>query len=375
MTTIDTVLVDVIQRDAPLIQVTDERRTLGGPATHGVLRIRTSDGAEGQCIIGAVGDHFNGVIDDIIHRVGPMLVGADPDDRQWLWSRLDALTGHGFPFHHSWSWVDIALWDLAGKRVAQPIFRLLGRSRAHITVIATYPPRHTSSEGFIEEALEVVDRGYTKYKVHPGSLPISETVSLVRELRHGVGATVDLVLDANNRYHLDEAMNVGRAIDDAGFAWYEDPIPSSQHRALQQLVLHLRTPVAVGDEALILLREAALHVAVNKLRLIRGSSRKLGITGMMKLCSYLEAEGLRCELGTGGNPSANAANLHVGLAAPNAGNYEHWLPSSAHEFAALGYLTPTSDGHLIASEEPGLGVPLDEAWIDHHRVSTLRTDA
>lgn len=369
MAIVSQLAIEIIEHEISPVMVTDARRQLGGKCLNGVLRIRTTDGVEGQAIIGAFGDDPTWAIDRIVNQVGPALLHRDSADREWLWGKLDALTGHDLPTEPAWAWVDLALWDLAGKQAQLPVCELLGVGRQSISVLATYPPRHRNVEGFLDEALELSAFGCAALKIHPGPLTTRQTLELLGRLKAETRNT-ELVLDANNSYNLDDALLVGRGLDGLGVGWFEDPIPASHWDGLRFLQSEISTPIAVGDESSILVRESLRILIEHRLRVIRCSSRKLGITGTRRVISFAESLDRRCEFGVGGNPSANAANLHLACSA-NSGYYEHWLPNYAQEFGAVANITPSRDGIITRPTAAGLGVDLDEEWIDAHRIETL----
>ena len=97
----------------------------------------------------------------------------------------------------------------------------------------------------------------------------------------------------------------------------------------------------------------------------------MGITGLRHLCVMLDAFGINCEIGMGGNQLLNAANLHVMLSISNCDYYEYWMPLGMHEWGVTEALTPDSRGAMAAPNAPGLGLELDEDWISTHRVAAL----
>ena len=164
---ITNITIDVIERTAPSVLVQDERANLGGTTRQGVLRVYTSDGLEGHAFIGDQGADSSQRMLTIINTLKPIMVDRDWSDREWLWNQLPEMSGHGSPIEPSWAPLDVALWDIAGKAAGQPIHKLLGTARTEIPVYATYPPRHSNPEGFVEEALHLKSNGFNAYKIHP----------------------------------------------------------------------------------------------------------------------------------------------------------------------------------------------------------------
>ena len=362
---------DVVERETAAVRVQDHRGSLGGKLRNAILRIQTDQGIEGQCTVGDRAGNSEPLFDRIIRDLKPRVVGKEVAERERLWDELEKIGGHGAPVHAAWSCVDVALWDAAGKAAGVPIHQLLGTARYETPVYATFPPRHADAAGFVEEALELKSQGFSAYKIHPGAMGTRETCGMVGEVRRAVGDEMELMLDPNNGYDFRKAFEIGRALDDNGFYWFEDPVLWNDFDAIKELSARLRTPLNMSDTAAFLFREAAHYVRLGYPRLVRGTTRKLGITGLKKLCGLLEGFGMNCEIGLAGNSLLNAANLHVIMSIPNCDYYEYWMPQEAHQWGLLDDIKLNERGTIDAPMKPGLGFELDEDWISAHKVATL----
>lgn len=362
---------DIVERQVPDVRLHDHRGSIGGTVRNGILRIHTDAGIEGHCTVGDRGGDADALFDRIMQDVAPRVVGMDVGEREKLWSLLESIGGHGAPVHAAWSCVDVALWDIAGKAANLPIHRLLGTARYEIPVYATYPPRHGDTQGFVEEGLELKSQGFTAYKIHPGAMSTRGTRDMVTAVRKAVGDDMTLMLDPNNGYDLRKALEIGLTLDDSGFCWFEDPVLWNDFEAIRELSARLKTPLAMSDTAPFLFREAAHYVKLGYPRIVRGTTRKLGITGLKKLCGLLEGFGMNCEIGLAGNTLLNAANLHVIMSITNCDYYEYWMPLAAHQWGVKQEIALNERGTLDAPMGSGLGFDLDEEWITHHRVHSL----
>ena len=362
---------DVIERDVPNVRINDHRGSIGGTVRNGVLRLRTDEGIEGHCTVGDRAGNADALFDRIMNDLAPLVIGADVGERELLWSKLESIGGHGASVHAAWSCVDVALWDIAGKVANLPIHRLLGTARYETPVYATYPPRHVDAAGYVAEALELRSEGFSAYKIHPGAMGIRDAVAVVGDVRSAVGDDMTLMLDPNNGYDFRKAFEIGRALDDNGYFWFEDPVPWNDFDSIKELSERLSTPLNMSDAPGFLFREAAHYVRLGYPRLVRGTSRKLGITGLKKLCGLLEGFGMNCEIGLAGNTLLNAANLHVIMSITNCDYYEYWMPLAAHQWGVKDEIKLNDRGVVEAPMGPGLGFELDEEWIAAHRVATL----
>ena len=368
---ISKVIVDIIERDTGPLNVKDERSDIGGKTTQGVLRLITDNGIEGNAFIGDQASSSEDRIRIINEIIKPKLLNLDFSQREWLWSEVDNLSGHGLPIHSSWAPVDVALWDIAGKEVGKPIYSLLGGKKKEIEIYATYPPRYNTPEGFINEAKELVDEKFSAYKIHPGNLSVEDTIKVVDGVRDLVGDNMSLMLDRNHGYSLVEALRVGEALDSNNYYWFEDPVNTSNLRAIKRLNDSLRTPINMSDSANFLIKDAANFLSKNLVGMIRGTTRKLGITGLIKQSAMADAFGINCEIGLAGNSLMNAANLHVIASVNNNTYYEFWRPEHIHQWGVENEITINKNGKLDIPSGPGLGLNIDEEWIKFHTISTL----
>ncbi len=363
---ISEVKIDVIEFEVPLIAVNDARGGMGGKLTAGVLRLKTDTGIEGNAHIGDRGGGGAKTIRSFQSAFEDRLVGLNIADRELLWSQLPRLSGHAL-----WSHVDVAMWDAAGKAAGMPVHEMLGTARRETEVYATYPPRNSTVAGYVAEAAELVEQGFRAYKIHPGAMPADQVIEMVGAVRREVGDQMKLMLDPNNGYDLRSALKIGHALDENAFHWFEDPVPWDDWRAIRVLSEELDTPLNMSDSAQFLFHEAARVLEQGWPPTIRGTARKIGITGLKKQCGMAEGFNVNCEVGTAGNSLMNAANLNVIMSVFNCDFYEYWSPLEAQQFGLIEEILVNSDGVLTAPEMPGLGFEIDEDFVVKHQVSTI----
>lgn len=363
--------IEVISRELPATGLASDLGRFSGVVEQGGLRVFTDEGIEGNAFVGQFRQGGHPLFGPILNVLKPELLGRDPAEREWLWSRLAILRGRrGLPMT-SWAPVDVALWDIAGKASGMPVYKLLGVQRHQAEVYATYPPRHEAPEGYVTEAEEIVSQGFRAYKIHPGVMSARDVIEMVGRVRSVVGDDFRLMLDPNGGYGFRKALEIGRALDDNGFYWYEDPVPWSDYDAIAELSQRLDVPLCMSDSPELQFSNGAQLIRLQAARLVRGTAAKLGITGLKKLCSLAEGFGMNCEIGTAGNSLLQAANLHVILSVKNCDFFEYWMPQSAHQFGLVEDIKLNEQGVLEAPTSPGLGYELDWDWIEHHKVATL----
>ncbi len=186
-----------------------------------------------------------------------MLVGRDPLDIGAIWhdfrerARMFDPTVQGY--------VDIALWDIAGKAAGLPVHRLLGSAR---TTVPSYSSSwvHPNNATYVEEALAYRERGFVGYKLHPptqrrrmpvggppGPVSIREDIDTCAAVRDAVGDDYCLMLDSAWAYSYKEALDVGFAIEDLDYHWYEDPLGADDLDGYVRLKQHLSIPIVATE--------------------------------------------------------------------------------------------------------------------------------
>ena len=248
--------------------------------------------------------------------VAELLVGQDPLEREYIYSRIKQAMRQQAEI--GISAVDIALWDLAGKYHDAPIHQLLGGYRK---TLPTYPASvHATEHDELKSPGEMADfaeqckeLGYPAFKIHgwENGEPRREAETILA-VRDRVGSSMDLMSDPYNALHtFGDAIKVGRACDEAGYFWYEDPLADGgisqfAHRRLRELLV---TPLLLTEHVRGL--EARVDFMVNGATdFVRGDVQYMGITATMKLAHAAEGLGLDIEMHSPGPGPAPVHGRH-----------------------------------------------------------------
>ncbi len=349
----------------------------------GVLCISTDEGIEGNCFLSYPGPGPAAVAQQIVDFLKPMLLGQDPLDIGMLWRRMSGAV-HLSPI--ALGTVDVALWDIAGKVAGLPIHRLLGTCRERVPVYFS-SGHHDSPAAYADEARHWLEQGWKGYKLHPARapwrpgarLPVSADIEQCAAVREAVGDAMALMLDSSWGYSYSEALDVGRAIEELGYLWYEDPLPPHDIHGYTRLKRYLHIPILATETTLgglSTLPEWIVRQATDHLRgdvVIKG-----GITGMMKIAHLAEAFNMNCEVHDGYNALGNVANKHVMMAIDNCDWFEviAFNRSGDHTLEHLGYgLTEPfevdAEGYVHAPSGPGLGAEIDWDLINSARLGEI----
>jgi len=329
-----------------------------------LLIIHTDAGLEGHSM--AYGPHGDGAaLADQLHALyRPELIGEDPFDTERLWQKLWRKQRHLYNQRDSLlGVVDVALWDLKGKAAGLPIARLLGVHRDCMPCYASARSEHYTAEEVFSEAQQMKASGFHGYKLQLRAGPAAD-IPRLRSAREAVGGDFPLMQDPNASYSLQAALQVGRALDELNYHWYEEPIPDQHLGALQQLASQVRTPLLLGET--VRLTELPHYLRAGVGAMLRGDTlMKGGITGLKKAMGMAELFGVPLEIHTANTPLLDVANLHVACSAANTEFVENHHP--VFRFGLKKHPLEIDAGgfaHLPAG--PGLGVELDLDWIENH---------
>ena len=372
------IVIDIVERNLDFVgdNVYQASGVTGGIVHQGILRIKTDEGVEGNSMIGQHRGESMKIIRNIHKRFSHLLINKNPLANLALWSHVNNMPKASInrfnPVDYAaFASVDVALWDLKGKISGLPVFSLIGGSNKDIPAYGTYQPRHNEPEGYVIESDEVAELGLSAYKIHPGPMDTNKTIKMVDLVRKNVGEGYTLMIDPNNAYDLNKAVKIGKALDDNFFFWFEDPIKWDDFESISKLNKKIKTPLAMTDQAPFLFNENRLYATELAPQIMRGTSRKLGITGLLKSAAVAEAFNKRCEIGTGGNIFFNMANIHVTCSINNCTYYEYWMPTSTADFATIETIN-LNNGNVRSFDKPGLGLTLDNKWIKDNKIFTMK---
>ena len=298
--------------------------------------------------------------------LAPLAEGRDLADREGLmedlYRRFQSL-GRTGPGAFALAGFDIALWDIAGKRVGKPIHRLLsdvGRTSipAYASVLKTGGDLH-----FVTKLTSrAIERGFGAIKLHERSI---EAVAAVRKL---VGPDFPLMMDTNCAWSLEEATTACQALEPIGLAWIEEPTyPADDYKAMAELRRRTRVPIAAG-ELLATLKEARSLIEAEAVDIFQPDVTRMGgVTGVWGALQMAE------ELGVRGDPHSPyygpglIASLHVAAAQHDEVKCEYFFADL--EASPLGDAVVPKHGVFAVPNGPGLGVDVDEPLLMRYRIA------
>jgi L-alanine-DL-glutamate epimerase-like enolase superfamily enzyme len=268
--------------------------------------------------------------------------------------------------------IDNCLWDILGKAVNLPVYRILGAYRDKVMAYGS-SQHHKNAEDFVTEVKRCKAEGFKAYKIHPpgGTAPNEDSYKLDMEIctavRQAVGDDFSLLLDPVGVYDRRQAVEVGHHLDKLGYVAFEDPLPTTDIDGLVELASKVDVPLHVG-EFLFSIYDYPEYIrrgAVDAVRFVVDNVG--GISEGLKVGRLAECFGMPCVPHNWGNVFDHSVHFQCELAMPNAPWFEKTLPVAGtpdlQGAADLPYVKDTfriqPDGYVHASNKPGLGCEID----------------
>ncbi|GAA4533493.1 mandelate racemase/muconate lactonizing enzyme family protein [Amycolatopsis samaneae] len=310
---------------------------------------------------------------------GRHLLGADPFDVEEIWLRLyqgDFLRG-GDVGGIVVSGVDQALYDIMGKALGVPAYRLTGgacRDRIRVYANGWYTGEREPGT-FAIKARETVKRGYTALKFDPfgaglGELSRAElrrSVDIVGAVRDAVGPDIELFVEGHARFAMATADRLVRELAPFDLGWFEEPLPWTHIERYAELRANATMPIAGGEHFHNRYEYKPLF-ATNAVDIVQPDlSMAGGFTEVRKLAALADMHAMVVAPHNSNSPLCTTVSAHAVAGMPNfkiLETFDGLLED--YVFDALQGVLPVSDGHVGLGERPGLGVELaDEVFEEH----------
>ncbi|MFC4031570.1 enolase C-terminal domain-like protein [Streptomyces polygonati] len=331
------------------------REGLSGSAPAGdgaVLRIGTDEGAEGVALFARPG--AAATLRDLVDRVfREELVGQDPFRREWIWHRVWELDRiHELPLP-TLGLIDTALWDLAGRVGDQPVWQLLGGFRDSIPAYAS-TSTFASTEEFLHVADQCLELGYRGIKLHAWG-DARRDAALCRALREHVGPDIPLMYDGSAGFDLPDAIHLGKALAEADYLWYEEPMREFSVTAYRRLAEHVAVPLLVAETSDGAHMNSAdfIQAGAATFGVRTGTTLRGGITGAMRTAHLADAFRLRAEV-----HGSDIPNHHLCMAISNTTYYESLVTATT----VVRERHVDDQGLVHAPTGPGIALPLDYGY-------------
>ena len=344
-----------VKRDAVIVKVTTEAGLIGWGEAH-----------HGRCP-GAVAHLLNTTLRQLV-------LDFDAHDVVGAWARVydKQLASHGMGAGAclALSGLDMALWDIRGKALGLPLYKVLGGRARPIPAYAGgvslgyQPPAELVSEARVH-----VNAGYRAIKLRVGD-SVARDLERIAAVRDAFGPDIAILVDANTRYSVADARAVMPGLDELKVGWLEEPFPAHDYHAYAQAAAFGAVPLAAGEnhytrfEFNRVIDDGAITILQPDL------SKSGGITEVLRIAALAGSWKLPIHPHTSMTGINMAATIHFLAAIDNGGYFEADV-SKANKFRDELVSTPytlTRDGNVMPLEAPGIGVEVDQAFLDRHPV-------
>ncbi len=286
-----------------------------------IVIISTDEGIEG------VGESFGptrAIAEAVESYCAPMILDKDPFDNSVIWDtvygylRMNSQKGI---LIEALSAIDIALWDIKGKVVGLPVYKLLGgayRDKAHAYATGLYRPNVKNvKDALVEEALGYKRDGFFAMKLKIGHVSPEEDLDILKAIREAVGSDIKLMVDANCAYDATEAISLAKQMEQCDVYWFEEPVPPEDIEGSIEVKNNTNIRIAGGECECTRygFRELITRRAMDILQpdvCIAG-----GFTEVQKIVAMASAWNMQCIPHVWGTNVAIAAALHCYAAIPN----------------------------------------------------------
>jgi L-alanine-DL-glutamate epimerase-like enolase superfamily enzyme len=367
--------------------VSDFGRTSSFDAT--LVRIETECGLEGwgeaksQVGSTATNQGLTALIDE---EFAPLLKGEDPRDITRLWEQLY----NGSRAHYALregrvlpvlgrrgltvsaiSGIDLALWDILGKSLGVPVWRLLGGRRAP-TMPAYASGGWAGPDGIGRQLTGYVEAGgFGAVKMRVGIMDGAPARSArrVAAAREALGPDIGLMCDAHGSWSVADAKRFCRLVEPYDLAWFEEPVTADDKQGCAQVRAQTDIPIAAGESEFTrhdfrdLIRLDAVDIVQPDLAICGG------ITEAMRIAALASAHNLKLAPHLWAGAPAFAAGLHVAAASPAGFIVEYSLGANPllHDLVEEDF--PVTNGVVAVPERPGLGITVRKDFVARHRVA------
>ena len=341
-------------------------------ASHGVMthfevilvKLQTESGLQGcgyTYTIGVGGSAIRALID---RDLKPILLDADADRIEQIWElmwRHTHYVGRGGLVSFAMAAVDIALWDIKGKKDNQPLWKLLGGYSGRAHAYAGGIDLQLGPEELVEQTRCNIDSGFRAIKMKVGRDNLSEDVARVRAVRDFIGPDTPLMVDANMRWSVETAIKAARKFRDYDVYWFEEPTIPDDYDGMARIAKEGGVPIAAGEN-LHTVYEFRHTIANAKIAFPEPDVSNIGgITNWMRVARMAYAHNLQVT-----SHGVHEIHLHLLAAIPNASYLE------VHSFGLERFMKnppALSDGVMRAPNEPGHGVDFDWDRLSNYAVN------
>ena len=318
---------------------------------------------------------FN-ITTDMLELLKPIVIGEDPINIQRIWDKMywrSFNQGRKGAAIIAMSAIDIGLWDIIGKKLKTPVYKLLGGHRDRVPGYGSGGGISLTKEELVEEQMSYVTEGYNAVKMKVGRRDAREDVERVKAVRETIGNNIDLMVDANNGWSVSTAIQMAKRFERYDVRWLEEPVIAEDYDGYARVTVSTEIPIAGGESEYTKFgfKELFMRKCVD---IVQADVGKVGgITEYMKIDAMAEAFGLpMCPHGAGivsahcvaATPSGMIVEFFDGNRYPNT-SIRKFQEETGRWFMPNA-IRPIK-GWIDMPQVPGLGLDPDLETIEEYR--------
>ena len=343
-----------------------------------ICRVRSKDGAEGLAV--ANNNQMKSLYPVFVNRLQPYFIGKDA--REW-----ESLLEEVYVYQSNYKFQSLALWvpvatiefailDMLGRIAAKPIGELIGKIyNPEVTFYQANSDRDINAEETLEHLQKQLAESKTKaikFKLggrmsHP-EYPPGRSEKIIPLARKIFGNEMHLFADANGSYNVEEAIRIGKLLQEYNYEYFEEPVPFDWYEETKQVADALNIPIAGGEQ------ESGMHafrwlIANNALQIVQPDVYYFGgMIRSMKVARMADAYGKKCTPHISGG-LGYLYMMHFVSAIPNAGPYHEFKGNNKEiPFSCDSSSLIIKNGIIKVPTGPGSGIIIDPEFIDKHEV-------
>ena len=342
------------------------------------VEVQTDEGITGWGEVTTTHPVANRAVCAVLQQIDPLLVGENPFHIEKLWNKMFrrfTYMGSRGAATNAISGIDIALWDIRGKAMNQPIYELLGGPVRETIALYTHPDPNIGPDEAKRQAKEIADSGHAGMKFDPyphmqeenngylnGGMTYkgeAEANEITTAIREGAGPEMELMIDAHGRFDVPTSVRLSRSVAPSNIHWWEEPVPVESTQALKNVRDQIDLPISVGER----LHTRWEFTAILEQHLADFLEPDVtwtgGISELKKISTMAEAYYVPVAPHDASGPINVLAGAHVMMTVPNF----YKLETARHRLVAYNNFIQTPldvrQGQLHLPDAPGLGIEMN----------------
>jgi galactonate dehydratase len=342
------------------------------------VEVQTDEGITGWGEVTTTHPVANRAVCAVLQQIDPLLVGENPFHIEKLWNKMFrrfTYMGSRGAATNAISGIDIALWDIRGKAMNQPIFELLGGPVRETIALYTHPDPNIGPDEAKRQAKEIADSGHAGMKFDPyphmqeenngylnGGMTYkgeAEANEITTAIREGAGPEMELMIDAHGRFDVPTSVRLSRSVAPSNIHWWEEPVPVESTQALKNVRDQIDLPISVGER----LHTRWEFTAILEQHLADFLEPDVtwtgGISELKKISTMAEAYYVPVAPHDASGPINVLAGAHVMMTVPNF----YKLETARHRLVAYDNFIQTPldvrQGQLHLPDASGLGIEMN----------------